>query len=149
MGPQEKEQLLFQEKRQQKKDVELMVFRLLDLDGDKVLNIIDLMTLCAHFEKETPLGADCHLLMDKYKKENLFNTAYVTNFQYDFETYNKVITTSALSKELIYTFMEQFMNEDNTFHSLAEEDGQPPGDHGFKMKAFADELIKKKAGRQK
>jgi len=51
-----------------------MVFRLLDLDGDKILNIIDLMTLCAHFDKDTPLGADVHLLMDKYKKENLFNT---------------------------------------------------------------------------
>ena len=57
-----------------------MVFRLLDLDGDKILNIIDLMTLCAHFDKETLLGAEVHSLMDKYKKENLFNTQYVTNF---------------------------------------------------------------------
>ena len=68
----------------------------------------------------------------------------MTNFQYDFETYNKVITSSALSKELIYGFMEQFMSEDNTFHMPMDEDDPQPGDLDFKMKAFNDELIGKK-----
>lgn len=60
--------------RDRKKDVELMVFKMLDLDGDGILNIIDLMTLCSHFAPDTPIGADVHGLMLKYKKENLFNT---------------------------------------------------------------------------
>jgi hypothetical protein len=32
-----------------KKDCELIVFKMLDLDGDDKLNVVDLMQLCANF----------------------------------------------------------------------------------------------------
>ena len=38
--------------------------------------------------------------------------------------------------------MEQFMNEDNTFHNQnGDEEDQEPGDPDFKMRAFNDESI--------
>lgn len=77
-----------------KKDCELIVFKLLDLDGDNLLNVVDLMQLCANFQpnmklekgysnsdptqlkmvanpKGCPLGDDMHKLMKRYKDENL------------------------------------------------------------------------------
>jgi hypothetical protein len=77
-----------------KKDCELIVFKMLDLDGDNKINVVDLMQLCANFQpkevvkkgysrddpkqrqmvpnsKGCPLGDDIHRLMRKYKDENL------------------------------------------------------------------------------
>ena len=33
-----------------KKEVELIAFKMLDLDGDGIINVVDLMQLCANFK---------------------------------------------------------------------------------------------------
>jgi hypothetical protein len=38
------------ERRMMKKDCELIVFKMLDLDGDNKINVVDLMQLCANFQ---------------------------------------------------------------------------------------------------
>jgi hypothetical protein len=54
-----------------RRDSEIIVFKLLDLDGDKILNVVDLMQLCAHFKPGMTLGNNIHILMQKYQAENL------------------------------------------------------------------------------
>ena len=41
------------EKRQRMRESEKIVFELLDIDGDGVLNLYDLFLLCSHFHDET------------------------------------------------------------------------------------------------
>jgi Ca2+-binding EF-hand superfamily protein len=49
LTPREREVAIFNEKRDMKKALERICFDMLDIDGNGVIDIVDLMQLCSHF----------------------------------------------------------------------------------------------------
>ena len=54
MSAREKEVAIFNERRDMKKALERISFDMLDIDGNGVIDIVDLMQLCSHFHAKKP-----------------------------------------------------------------------------------------------
>jgi hypothetical protein len=59
------------------------VFEILNLTGEKVISVMDIVELCSYFEKETPLGHEVHSMLEEYKNKNLRTRIQQNKVQYD------------------------------------------------------------------
>lgn len=95
------------------------------------------------------LGKQVHEMFAKYETENLKPGWEPVTFKYDFETYKKQYSTSsALAKDLMYAFVEQFMTAPNSWMFDYPKDKDDDKDHvvgdpNFKMTTIVDERLMK------
>jgi hypothetical protein len=73
------------------RESEKVLFDLLDIDGDGVLNLYDLFLLCSHFHDESyAIGKLVNSLLKVYVTINIANSGYQTsNFEFNFENFKR------------------------------------------------------------
>ena len=79
------------ERRQRLRNSEKIVFDLLDIDGDGILNLYDLFQLCSHFHDEShSLSKLVNSLLNYYVTVNIANSGYKTsNFEFNFDNFKR------------------------------------------------------------
>lgn len=103
------------EKRQRLRDSEIIVFNLLDIDGDGILNLYDLFLLNSHFHDESySISRLVRSLLDYYVDKNIANSDFGdSNFAFTFDNFKRHCMqefdgVTELARDLIHIFSAQF-----------------------------------------
>jgi hypothetical protein len=103
------------EKRLRLRESEIIVFNLLDIDGDGILNLYDLFLLNSHFHDESySTGRLVHSLLDYYVDKNIANSDYGdSDFAFTFDNFKRhcmeeLQGVTDLARDLIQIFTTQF-----------------------------------------
>jgi len=88
--------------RQESKPKQLhLCFEILDIDRDKILNILNILHLHKNLTPRTLLSQEVIRIIDEYLEKNLLNSSRRTNrIEIDFETYHKLVTESCIRNEI-------------------------------------------------
>jgi hypothetical protein len=83
---QEKQRLL----RDTQKKEQRLGFDILDVDGDELMNIYDLLFACPAFSRVTPLGDQLGMIYDKNMRDNIKSKDFRSKFVIDFNSFHNM-----------------------------------------------------------
>ena len=76
-------------------------FRILDIDHDRILNILNLLHLHKYLQPRTMLAREVITLIDEYLTKNILtNSKRLHRIELDFENFNKVLPFSCIRDEI-------------------------------------------------
>lgn len=67
-------------------------FKILDIDNDNILNVINLMTLFKNLPSHTRLGQELFKVIEYFLEKNLYNKSILAKVQINKEVYMKICT---------------------------------------------------------
>ena len=76
-------------------------FDILDIDQDRMLNILNLLHLHKYLKPKTLLSREVIIIIDEYLVKNILNNSKRLNrIEIDFEGYHKMVTSSCIRNEI-------------------------------------------------
>jgi hypothetical protein len=103
------------EKRRRLRHSEKIVFDLLDVDGDGIINLHDMFQLCSHFHDESSsIGKLVNSLLNYYVDVNLAKAGYkTTNFEFTYDNFKQHCQREFggihdLARDLVQVFVTRF-----------------------------------------
>jgi len=122
------------------------MFEFMRLSGGRMISILDLVKLCCFFTEDScKFGAECDLLMQKYKQLNI-EPKYVHEMtEFGFQQYMKYVPFSCLIADLEYAFVGQIQARIHQVETMSDDNRR--NDHDveefplipWKMSAIFDE----------
>ena len=97
-----------QAKKQKQQDMNGAVYDLMNISGEKSISIIDLVEMCANFQQSTPLGQECHQMLQSYTERNLRASFTLNKLYYDKETFMVQFNKPCLVRDLDFALCKQF-----------------------------------------
>ena len=78
-----------------------LCFDILDIDNDRLLNILNLLHLNKNLKPHTLLSQEVIRVIDEYLHQNLLNSSKRLNrIEIDFDLYHKLVTQSCIRNEI-------------------------------------------------
>lgn len=104
----ESEKKLLEEKiaREQYKREQRMGFDILDIDGDEIIKMYDLLFVCSSFDNNTPFGNQLGKIYDNYMESNIKAKNFRSRFVLDFNTFNTVCPKLLIVNDIKYAFQK-------------------------------------------
>eukprot|EP00351_Strombidinopsis_sp_SopsisLIS2011_P000603 CAMPEP_0116885346 /NCGR_PEP_ID=MMETSP0463-20121206/18652_1 /TAXON_ID=181622 /ORGANISM="Strombidinopsis sp, Strain SopsisLIS2011" /LENGTH=104 /DNA_ID=CAMNT_0004543587 /DNA_START=526 /DNA_END=840 /DNA_ORIENTATION=- len=75
-------------------------FNLMDIDGDGIISVLDLIKIVSHLSEEMPLGQEAMKLLEKYMDHNVRKFSATKKLELDYSTYHAIIPRSCLVDDL-------------------------------------------------
>ena len=112
-----------------------LCFEILDIDKDRLLNILELLHLNKNLKPHTLLSREIIVIMDEYLVKNLMNSNKKPRIDINFDGFHKMVTSSCLQSEIRRKFWQlpdtyeakephsicQVLNEDQLAHYYNED----------------------------
>eukprot|EP00347_Sterkiella_histriomuscorum_P021107 403335227 len=95
-----------------------IAFEILDFDKDGILSVLDLIRIQDNFSSSSELAIEMNKIMEMYKNKNIRPKNVRNPFVFDFDSFNSIIHSSCIIKELQYALVDQFteMKDPNYKH---------------------------------
>ena len=91
--PAQKEFRLGNEKKARNEALRKFIYNFMRISGDRQLNILDLIQMCAHFDRDTVFGEEVHILLDGLF-DKMSKSRVKVKMQYNYANFIKSTTDS-------------------------------------------------------
>ena len=92
--PAQKEFRLGNEKKARNEALRKFIYEFMKISGDRQLNILDLIQMCAHFDRDTVFGEEVHILLDGLF-DKMSKSRVKVKMQYNYANFIKLTTDSS------------------------------------------------------